>query len=709
MMTIVVDSVLFAGSTGGAVFSGTCEDGRKHRLVASYDVMPRPPVAGEVWRVAGSYQNHPVYGLQLVTTKAVLERPSGRLICDTIARSREFAGIGEKLADQLWRRFGEDLYAMLDRGDPAPFEGPLRSKELARILVNVWKDLAVESDAYLWLDRHGAPVWLAQKIIAVYQENVVAKLEENPYRLLAFTNWETADRIARSFGVDIEHERRLVAAADAAVVRRLLGKHTWATDNEFRETIREIIKCSDDVAGAAIELGIRDNALVRTDDGLQGLGPASMEEYIATTVAALAGGMFLAEQPTLRQQADAIFMMSFLSAFQDRTGMQLNQAQQDAVLMAVNEPVSILCGGAGVGKTTVLKAVCEAADQLGAQIFMLALSGRAARRMSEATGRDAMTIASFINRVDREEIKLHGEPTIAIDEASMLDLPTTYRLLRRLEPGCRLLLLGDPGQLPPISFGIVFHILVETEAVPMVTLTEIHRQAAATGIPQASTVMRAGAVPELSSYAGCGVGIHFIDCKREAIPEKIAGLIDDLGGFEHVQILSAVKDGIGGTRELNRDFHAAFAIGAAAQVEGFIEGEPVIWLENNYDLGLMNGSLGKVVKAKGSLLVDWDGEQKVIDKPSDMEHAYAITIHKSQGSQFKRVIIPIFACRLLDRTMLYTAITRGVEQVILVGDRKAFEKAIIAPPSTSIRKTGLRHALARAKAPAQPAETGESS
>jgi exodeoxyribonuclease V alpha subunit len=694
MKTIVVDAVHFAGTGGGAVFIGTCREGVRHRFVASFDVMPRPPVAGEVWRVSGSLQDHPVYGRQVVTTQAVLERPSGRLIRATLAKSDAFPGIGEKLADHLWRRFGEDLYGLLEAGDPAPFVGPLRSRELARALVAGWRELSELADAYQWLDRHGAPVWLAQKVAAIYGDDIVAKLEENPYRLQALAGWEPADRIARSMGVGLTDPRRLVAAADAAVMKRLGSKHTWGSEDEFRTMIRQLCGCSEQDAAEAVELALADQALVRTGEGLQGLGPAAMEEYIAQAVMAMATGDFQAPQATLRQEADVSFLAAFCAEFSARHCFPLNQAQREALAMALNAPVGILCGGAGVGKTTVLRAVCEAADRLGAGIIMLALSGRAARRMAEATGRQAFTIASFLIKVDKGEIGLGGEPTIAIDEASMLDLATTYRLLRRLEPGCRVLFLGDPGQLPPISFGVVFHTLVATAAVPLVELTEIHRQAAATGIPQAGAAIRAGAVPVFTPFAGPGAGIHFIDAPRAELPAKLEELVATLGGFEEVQILSPVKAGVGGTRETNRLFHGAVTGGLGQ--ERFAIGEPVIWTRNDYELGLMNGSLGVVLQTLDDLVIDWDGEEKVIDNTADMEHAYAITIHKSQGSQFRRVIIPVFPCRILDRTMLYTAVTRAQEQVILVGDRQAFLRAVAAPPSTSVRQTGLQFALVKA-------------
>ncbi|MBJ6800432.1 AAA family ATPase [Geomonas propionica] len=697
MATIVVQNVAFAGTSTGAIFTGACADGSVHRLVASRDVMPRPPVVGEVWSVSGVVQTHPVYGRQVVTRKAVLERPSGRLITACLAKSTVFPGIGPKTADQLWRRFGEDIYAMLDKGDPALFEVPLHSKLLARILVSGWQTLALESDTYRWLDRHGAPVSVAEKIADIYQGQAVAKLEDNPYRLLAFCGWEVADRIARSMGVAADDPRRLVAVVDTAVMKMLRNKHTWESEADFLKSAVQIGGLKRQAAARAVELAMADNAVLPVAGGFQGIGPASMERYIADMVAKMAAGEFQASQLSLRFAADRTFLSSFLAAFHETNGLRLNKAQQDALSMALREPICIVCGGAGVGKTWVLKAFCTASERLARKVYLLALSGRAARRMEEATGHPALTIASFLHRVRQREIVLEDEPVIAVDEASMLDLPISYRLLRHLEPGCRLLLLGDPGQLPPISFGIVFHTLVES-ALPKVELTQVHRQSAATGIPQAAAALRAGVVPGFSAYAGRCAGLQFIDCTPESVQDLLCDLYRDLGGIDEVRILSPVKAGPAGTHAINRAFHQVMAAGVPAGAGGFAVGEPVIWTQNDYDLGLMNGSLGIVVRADGPLVVNWDGLEVSHTDLSRMEHAYAITVHKSQGSQFKRVIIPIFNNKLLDRTMVYTAITRAREQVVLLGARSALHKAVTEPPSSSIRRTGLALALEKATA-----------
>ena len=239
-----------------------------------------------------------------------------------------------------------------------------------------------------------------------------------------------------------------------------------------------------------------------------------MEIYIAERMAAMVVGDFCSLQMTIRRTPGKAEAMELISNFEASNQYALNERQKAAVQLAVMAPLASITGGAGVGKTTVLAAVCALSEVLGAQVYLLALSGRAARRIREATRQPAQTIASWIRSVDAGLIPLDTEPTIAVDESSMLDLPTMYRLLRRLKRGCRLLLLGDPGQLPPIGFGLVFHAMVREPAIPQVELTKIMRQAASTGIPQVSRDIREGRVPRLPNYRGLENGVSFIECPK---------------------------------------------------------------------------------------------------------------------------------------------------------------------------------------------------
>jgi exodeoxyribonuclease V alpha subunit len=697
MRLISIDTILWSGPHGGAVFNGTTEDLARHRFVASPDVMPRPPVVGETWLINGVIRKHPRFGPQVEVDKAVLQRPSGRLLISTIAKSRKFPGIGQVRAERLWSEFGEDLYDLLDKGDDAPFV-ELIGPDPARLLVSGWKELNVETEVYAWLDRHGVHVGLARKLILIYGDAVIEKLEDNPYRLLAFTSWKQADALGRSMGIDAHDNRRLVAASDAAVYHRLQRAHTWAARYDFLNAIKRILGCHQKTAKNTLQQAVIEQSVVEVAGGLQGLGPASMERYIAARVRELLSGTYEAAQMTIRQKPDELYLSSFFESYRKKHRLNLNKEQQEAVHLSLSEPLCLICGGAGVGKTTVLHAIYEAAEPLGAQLYMMALSGRAARRMSEATGYPATTIASFLKAVDENKIDLKCEPTLAIDEASMVDLATMYRILRRMRPGCKLLLIGDPGQLPPISFGVVFHALFETGYVPRIELTEIHRQAAETGIPQASQAVREGKVPDLHEYAGKCPGVSFIDCRKQQISDTVLDVVYEIGGFENAQVISPVKSGPAGTRSINLICHGMLAPGRP-RFKDFALDEPVIWLVNNYDLGLMNGSLGRVTGVEETLTVNWDEGEIIIEDIQDMDLAYAITVHKAQGSQFPRVVVPVFGSRLLDRTLIYTAITRAQHQVVLIGDRRAFQKAVIEPPSTSLRQTAMRYYMNQNRKP----------
>jgi exodeoxyribonuclease V alpha subunit len=332
----------------------------------------------------------------------------------------------------------------------------------------------------------------------------------------------------------------------------------------------------------------------------------------------------------------------------------------------------------------------EAAKLFNEDLFMVAFTGRAARRMEETSGYPASTIHSFCNKVDGGQIHLeHGEPTIIIDEASMIDLSTMFSICLRMQPGCKLIMVGDPGQLPPIGFGIVFHAFCNDVKIPKVELTEIHRQAAATGIPHVAQNIRRGILPDLSMYKGYGSGVSFLECPFDDITGTLMDVVDSLGGFDKAQILSPLKRGKSGTNAINQLAHEFEAAGKP-QYQGFAPGEPVIWLHNDYELGLMNGSLGRVMEINNNLNICWNSEGNIeVSDVGDLDYAYGITVHKSQGSEFPRIVVPVFDSRLLDRTLLYTAVTRAKQQVVLVGDKKAFKKAVMSPGNASRRETAM--------------------
>ena len=365
--------------------------------------------------------------------------------------------------------------------------------------------------------------------------------------------------------------------------------------------------------------------------------------------------------------------------------------------MALHHPLGVLTGGAGTGQTTVLQVIHQVAEQVAVPVVQMALSGRAAQRLREATERPASTIAAFLLAAEQGSVNPESEPLVIIDESSMLDVPLMYSIVRVLPGRARLLLVGDPYQLPPIGFGLVFQVLATSPNIPKIELVAVHRQAQSSGIPQIARGIRCGIVPSLPPFAGFRAGVNFVEASDGGVMDEILRVLTEWSSCDDAQVLCVTKRGTNGTRNINASLHAkASATKPTLERWGFTEGDPIIYLVNDYQKELWNGSLGRIDKVlnsngKRSLLCSLDGVRQEI--PEEELHridlAYAITVHKAQGSQFKRVILPVFRNRLLDRTLIYTALTRGMEQVVFIGDWDAFERAVTAPPHSHDRQVGF--------------------
>ena len=612
-VSVTVQRLSYASADGSAVFAGVTEAGERVRVVASKRALPRTPVVGEVWQVDGTLRVHQKYGEQLQASHGAFTPPKGRLLISYLAGNPDFAGIGPAKAKALYDAFGDHLPATLSSGDLNALETVL-TRAMAIQLVDVWAEKQAEAEVVLFLDEHGFDVRLANKLRRVWGSQTMAMLKLNPYYMLAFAGWGVTDSAAAKLGLAKDDERRLVGAVESALYARLQDAHTLTPAAKLRELTFSCLGL--DAADHAIELAVAECAVVGTpESGYQPIGAAALEARIAERLRSMMAG----ERPTQFGLFKADFGPEWLDgaiAENEATqGFSLNVGQRDAVLTAVTKQLSVLTGGAGVGKTTVLKVVIDIAHQLHLTVLQMALAGRAAKRMAEATGVPAMTIAKFLHQAKDGKLEVPAHSLVIVDEASMLDLPTTFRILRYLPDGVRLLLVGDPAQLPPIGFGLVFHRLVESASVPKVELTEVHRQAAATGIPGIAADIRAHVVPRLAPYAGQRVGVSFIACPSHCVLDALRGLAEDWAGDDW-QILGAVKDGASGIRAINADFHDRCA-GARLEGSPFSVGEPVIHLVNDYERGLMNGTLGASLRSAMTRSLGWSSTSKA---PSRLSH-----------------------------------------------------------------------------------------
>lgn len=679
---------------------------------------------GQWWKVSGEaskrlleINGYQVAETQIEAASADLLRPSGEHIVSFMADSPAFEGIGQVKARKLWETFGELLYDHLDNGNVAELSKVLTPASAAQV-ATAWSEHG-DSRTLQWLHAEGFDLSLGRKVLRFFGSETADKLEEDPYRLLSFcANWRKTDALARlHFGVSVDDPRRLQAAIEEACYRTFSAGHTSVLSARLMDTLQGILGAQTNnfkwrsLVPTALSQGLSNGSFVVGLHGVQPLGALVMEREVAEAVAC----RLASKLPTLLPKDD---IDELLLSYEKAERIELNEAQWDAVHLAAAKPFVLITGGAGVGKTTVLKALYEVYDRAGLNVTQLALAGRAAKRMQEATGRPASTIANFL-RKGKEEV-LDDRRVVVVDEASMVDIITMSRLCEMLGPEPRLVLVGDPAQLMPVGPGLVLHALAKVPQVPVAQLTVVKRYGGAIALAAAS--IREGTWPELSSDPDGAIA--FIPCvcrpssaNEAAISETVLRL------YRHdpanTQILCARRNGPDGAKVLNAICQSALTAGAkpvqvwderhAAYAHvGFHLGDPVLCTRNLWDRGIQNGSLGIVVqvaevpgiltdddrKESGPALasVDWDdGVRRPIveEMLDDLELGYAITVHKAQGSQWPRVIVPLTGHRLLDRTLLYTAVTRAQRQVLLVGDKAAAKAAVEGLPRAQARQVAL--------------------
>ena len=667
---------------------------------------------GQWWSVTGEVQNYQrttngflITEKQITAEDLALMQLSGEHIVQFIADSDEFEGIGMVKARKLWDTFGEQLYSLLDNAAVTELSTVL-SPEMAEVAVAAWSQQG-STRTLQWLQGSGIDVRTGKKLLAFFGNEAEEKLAEDPYRLLSFSaSWKSVDAFARArFQVAEDDPRRLQAAVEEALYRLFDGGDTLTPIPSLLKRVESVLGGSSHrgLVMTALEAGLSNGSYVIGDNGnVHLIGAMLMERTVAK---AIANRLNPAPLPSEVQ------VNVLIHEYEQVEGFDLNAEQKQAVHVAVQNPFAVILGGAGVGKTTVLKAVLKAYEAAGVEVHQMALSGRAAKRMTEATGLPSSTLARFFKNAD--SLDFEGPAVVVVDEASMVDIVTMHRLCELLPDQVRILLVGDTSQLMPVGPGLVLHAVARIPEIPVVELTQVKRYGGT--IAAAAADIRAGCWPSLPDD---GVSaISFVPTKVADIPAVVVALYES--DKANTQILSGRKGSADGVQSLNEVCQSRFAKQGPAllirneefgmdMAVGFHMGDPVLCTKNLWDWGLQNGSLGILVeiekvprllsKPDGTELghaVAWvlwdDGERRpiTVEMLPDLELGYALTIHKAQGSQWKRIIVVLTGSRMLDRTLVYTAITRAQEQVIIVGDEAAAKAAVEAPPKAELRNVGL--------------------
>ncbi len=717
-MEVVVKTIISAKPWGIIASAKLSENGPSGaageliRLTARTDDLVGVPVEGETWIFDGRLVDHPIHGRQFEVSSGSRRKPQGRLICDFLVAN--VPGMGITRAGRLWDAFGHDLPDVLATrdltriGEAIVPARPCLGVRVAADAVAAWGKLESEVELILWLDRHGlgdpATVGTLRDVLP---RDAVACLQENPYRLVALLPWRTVDAIGLKVLEDgghaspKDHPHRLVGAVDAAIKHVIATGDTWVGRRALRDGIARVLAVPPSYAGldTAISLGEANGAITPHLDGYRAPGCAVMEEMVAGGLEAM---MDRKAAPEGLGTPDDVRRL--VAEAQDEQA-PLHPEQAAAAIKVLGLPLACLQGGAGVGKTHTLRVICDAWEAGGGDLLLCALAGKAALRLSQATGRLARTITRTLMELDGGNgpegggdgtwARMTPRTLVVVDEASMVDLASAYRLLDRMLPGARLLLVGDERQLPPIGFGVVYHRLVADDRITA-RLTTVRRQADESGIPGTAATIRRREMPLLERYTGPRSGVHLMEAEdREAIAGAVLRIASDFD--ERPMIVTPTRVGAAGMMELNARFHEEAAVLEEVRCHAgqrIGPGEPVIHLRNDYRRNLYNGSLGVVASVDveaGTAVVTFDDKPVSFSRQqlSDVAQAYAITCHRAQGSQARRVVVALYDSRVLDPSWVYTAITRAEEQVVVVGDADTLSQVLQRPWAAELRKVAL--------------------
>ena len=646
--------------------------------------------AGSVLLCEGEWRVDKRYGQQFQCETWEEVMPATAYGIEKYLGSGLVKGIGPKFAKLIVGHFGTDTIEVIETDIERLYEVPGIGKKRVEKIRESWEKQKDIKNVMFFLQGFGVSTAYAAKIYRQYGKESIDKVKENPYRLaddIWGIGFKTADGIARKMGYEMNDERRLRSGLIYTLNQLADEGHCYAEEQQLIATARQLLEANEECIRTAMTHAIETEDLMLDGTGI----------YLPPFYYAECGTANRLSTLVHTKEVGSIFTARFdLAKLQRETGIEYDEVQVEAIRQAIASKVMVLTGGPGTGKTTTTKAIIAALQSAGMRILLAAPTGRAAKRMSEATGMEAKTIHRLLEYNPQDGYKRNDEnplegDALIVDECSMIDIILMNNLTKALPTTMRLVLVGDIDQLPSVGAGNVLRDIIDSGVIPVVRLTRIFRQAQSSRIVMSAHAINRGCFPDISN----GQHTDFFFMKQEE-PEKVVETIVSLvrdrlpkayrQPTANIQVLTPMQRGVVGAANLNMALQQALNYNTAALVRGgytYKEGDRVMQLRNNYDKDVYNGDLGYVHSMdmeERTLTVDFDGQlvEYEVSELDELTLAYATTIHKSQGSEYPIVVMPVLMTHyvMLQRNLIYTGITRAKKICVLVGQTKALAYAI---------------------------------
>jgi exodeoxyribonuclease V alpha subunit len=697
----IVERIVYENPDNGFMVARMKIEGQHHLLTFVGAMMAVSP--GETIQISGEWVNDKKFGKQIKVTQYKTILPNSIIGIEKYLGSGLIQGIGPAYAERLIKAFGIETLNIIDQ-HPEKLRnvegiGPKRAIQIRE----AWSEQKNIQSIMVFLQGHGISTNQAVKIYKKYGDGAVTVLRDNPYKLIediTGIGFAGADKIATNLGLEIESPKRVAAGLTFALQDMVSEGHVFSKKDNLISKAEKLLKVTTQLIERELATMIHNDTLIAEDSDIFLHDLYDREMGCSEHIQRLLNG----EKEEVTDKVDIA-----IKWVEKKHSINLSEEQRDALSLSVDSPMTIITGGPGTGKTTLINSIISVFQRKNFTLLLAAPTGRAAKRMEATTGHKAKTIHRLleynpkIHDFTKNEMNPLDADVIVIDEMSMVDINLMHSVLKAIPDDTRLLLIGDVDQLPSVGPGNVLMDLIVSTTIPTVRLKTIFRQAAESGIIANAHRINSSEPPQWNDTDCFFVERNDPEAVRDTILELATNRIPNKFGFDpmkDIQVLSPMHRGDAGVTHLNEHLqHAMNPNGQEIPKRGLRLGDKVIQTKNNYELDVYNGDVGKITilsEETKELHVQFEDRTALysFDDIDNLSLAYAITVHKAQGTEYPALVLPIVSQHylMLQRNILYTAITRGKSLVVVVGDTKALNKALHNTDTTR-RNTRLAERL----------------